>query len=141
MLKKSIHEIVIIVLGGMLLSMNAGYMNGSTMLQENPTATTHMTGNCTKLGYYFAVMDNLKVFFYSGLIICYVCGAFIAGCLIPFHTFSTSMGYSNVFFCVAVLLAIAATLDDRSSQRDYAAFDFCVAAASGLQNGMVSRSV
>jgi uncharacterized membrane protein YoaK (UPF0700 family) len=138
--KRSTRDNIVVVLGGMLLSMNAGYMNASTMLQEHPTATTHMTGNCTKLGYYFAVSDNHKIFFYAGLIICYVAGAFIAGCLIPLHTFSTSLQYSNVFFCVAILLAIAATIDDRSSERDYAAFDFLVAGASGLQNGMVSRS-
>lgn len=130
----------IILIGGMLLSFNAGHLNGTTVLQDHPTTTTHMTGNCTSLGIAIAHLNPEKIFFLSFLILSYVFGSFISGIMIPYQSFSISLGYGRVFIVVSVLLTCAALIDIFSTT-EFVIYDLLVACAAGMQNGMVSRFV
>jgi uncharacterized membrane protein YoaK (UPF0700 family) len=123
----------------MLLSFNAGHLNGVTILQDHPTTTTHMTGNATYLGISIALLNYRKMFFYTSLIFSYILGSFISGLMIPYQSFSISLGYGKVFILVSILLSISALIDIYHTS-DYIFYDLLVACASGLQNGMVSRS-
>ena len=133
------QEFWIILIGGMLLSLNAGHLNGVTLLQEHPTTTTHMTGNSTNLGISIAFLNYQKMLFYASLIFFYVLGAFISGLMIPYQSFSVSLGYGKVLLLVSVLLSISAVIDIFHTS-DFVFYDLCITCASGLQNGMVSRS-
>jgi uncharacterized membrane protein YoaK (UPF0700 family) len=133
------EEFRIILVGGMLLSLNAGHLNGVTILQDHPTTTTHMTGNATNLGISIALLNYQKMLFYTSLILFYILGSFISGLMIPYQSFSISLGYGKVLILVSVLLSISASIDIFSSS-DFIFYDLLVACASGLQNGMVSRS-
>lgn len=132
------QEYWIILIGGMLLSLNAGHLNGTTMLQDHPTTTTHMTGNCTSLGIAIADLNKEKIFFLSLLILSYVFGSFISGTMIPFQSFSISLGYGRVFLLVSVILTSAALIDIFWTSK-FVTYDLLVACAAGMQNGMVSR--
>lgn len=131
-------EFWIILIGGGLLSFNAGHLNGTTLLQDHPTTTTHMTGNSTNLGISIAELDQKKILFFSLLILCYIFGSFISGLLIPYQSFSISLGYGRVFLLVSIILTISALIDIISTS-SFVAYDLLVACAAGLQNGMVSR--
>lgn len=131
-------EFWIIFIGGILLSFNSGHLNGTTLLQDHPTTTTHMTGNSTNLGISIALLNYKKILFDSLLILCYIFGSFISGLIIPFQSFSIGLGYGRVFILVSILLTIAALIDIFSTS-SFIAYDLLVACASGLQNGMVSR--
>lgn len=138
MRNRSIREQMLITMGGMLLSINAGYINSSTLSYWKPAATTHMTGNSTKLGIAIANNDPDRVSFFIFLILSYVLGSFVSGTLIPYQTFSFSYGYARVFFLVSIVLLIAASISISPSD-DYRHFHYLVCLANGLQNGMVSR--
>ncbi len=130
----------VILIGGALLSFNAGHLNGTTLLQDHPTTTTHMTGNSTNLGIAIAHLDQKKICFLGLLLVCYVFGSFISGLLIPYQSFSISLGYGRVFLLVSSILTCAAMIDILSTS-SFIAYDLLVAMAAGLQNGMVSRFV
>lgn len=132
------REFWLILIGGALLSFNAGHLNGTTLLQDHPTTTTHMTGNSTNLGIAIAELNNKKILFFGLLILCYVFGSFISGLLIPYQSFSVSLGYGRVFLLVSILLTISASIDIVSTT-SFVAYDLLVACAAGMQNGMVSR--
>ncbi len=125
-------------MGGMLLSLNSGFINCTTLSYWIPAATTHMTGNSTKLGIFIANNDPDHVSFFIFLILSYVFGSFISGTMIPHQTFSISNGYARVFFLVSIIFLIAASISISPSD-DYRHYHYLICLANGLQNGMVSR--
>jgi uncharacterized membrane protein YoaK (UPF0700 family) len=131
-------EFWIILIGGMLLSFNAGHLNGTTLLQDHPTTTTHMTGNATSLGIALAQLNQKKILFYSLLLFSYAFGSFISGIIIPYQSFSIHLGYGRVFILVSMILSLSALIDLMKSS-DFIIYDLLIACASGMQNGMVSR--
>ena len=100
------QEFAAIIIGGSLLSFNAGFINGVILLLSGLTVS-HVTGAVTKSA--LALGSNHYEEFGSifALLPCFIIGATISGILIPYSSFHLGRAYNKIFLLGSFFLVIA----------------------------------
>jgi len=139
------EEAAFVLVLGLLLSLNSGYINGlcmSGMLSDEEGGSriqgvAAFTGTYTKSGLALASSDTSLFGFNIYLILCFVGGACISGVLNPEaapHKLEPSYGPTFLIGSAFMILsAVFAEIDATGK-----ALFYCAAVANGLQNGMTS---
>lgn len=139
--KYSQHEFTFVLMAGVLLSFNSGYVNGSCLsglltIHGVTHSVAGFTGAYTKSALALAEGDAEYFGFEVSMILSFIFGACISGMMTPDATpYRIEPTYGPTFMIGAVLLAIASVL---AAFDDEQYFFYFAAAASGVQNGMSS---
>ena len=81
--ERSGAEFFAIILGGFLLSFNAGFINGVCYSTVQGLSVSHLSGTTTKLGLTMSTGDINHMWTYSSLIFFFTVGSAISGFVIP----------------------------------------------------------
>ncbi|CAB9519687.1 membrAne [Seminavis robusta] len=137
------QEYIYAICVGVLLSFNAGYVNGSCLTglvapSGTMRAVTSHTGTLTKSALALA-SGNFKEFgFLLSMFLCFGMGSFIAGALTPKpRPFIIEPSYGPTFLLGGIFLTTSSTLAALEVRNENFIFYFA-AAANGIQNGISS---
>lgn len=130
------HEFHAIVIGGSMLSFNAGFINSVTLFTSGLTAS-HVTGIITKSSIFLGagqIFDFGMTFLILPL---FIAGAAMSGILIPYSSFHIGRAYNTVFILgsLFLLLAMICHLSDPQSM----AYVYLTVVACGMQNAMTTK--
>lgn len=129
-------EFSVIIFGGVALSFNSGFMNGVCILARK-LPVSHMTGTTSNAAIKIATGDEETFAVYVAMLLCFIFGSGITGCVLPSNSFKLGMQYGPLFLIGSCLLLIAC-LTGYFRPESYWYFYFA-AMASGLQNGITTR--
>ena len=136
-----LREHSFVLLAGLLLSFNAGYVNGcclSGLLQGGQgVGVSAVTGAYTQAGLALGSGNFMKCISNLQIILCFMGGSALSGIIQPHPVPNrVSQGYGPTFLLGSVLLGISATL--ANTRPDGRAFLYFASLANGLQNAMSS---
>lgn len=96
-----------IILGGSILSFNAGFVNACAIAGAYSIAVSHLTGNITKLGISIFDENESGILLLSSVIGAFVLGSFTAGYMVGDSSFKLgkSYGYALLLESYALLVA------------------------------------
>lgn len=121
-----------------LLTLNVGFVNGTTQCGPNGTSTTHMTSTVTNLALNLAHdrWDDART--NIATIGSFISGSCFSGLFVPDDVFSlVPRRHGPLFIVISLILLIAAILGIQDDS-NYAVDHLCSFAA-GIQNGMASK--
>lgn len=130
-----IHRLPIwIILGSVLLALNAGFINSVALLSFANNAVSHVTGTAT-IAADALVRGHWQTLANTGLIvICFLLGAIISGAIVGNEALRMGRRYGIALLLESILLALA-----WYGFRQGAFYaELCASAACGLQNAMVA---
>ena len=130
-----IHRLPIwIILGSVLLALNAGFINSVALLSFANNAVSHVTGTAT-IAADALVRGHWQTLANTGLIvICFLLGAIISGAIVGNEALRMGRRYGVALLLESILLALA-----WYGFRQGAFYaELCASAACGLQNAMVA---
>jgi uncharacterized membrane protein YoaK (UPF0700 family) len=123
-----------VMLGGMLLSFIAGYVNAIGFISVQHQAITHLTGVISQLAIHLAVNDLPQGWHLLCVLGSFFMGCIISGALIQQSTLKLGRRYGVALLIEALLLfAAIPLLQDNNPLGDYLA-----SLAFGVQNAMAS---
>lgn len=129
-------EFAVIAAGGTALAFNAGFVNGTTFLLRN-TLVSHVTGTTTIAALHAGTGDWEDMAVNLAMIVSFISGSAIAGCMMPHPSFHLGKEYGPLFLVGSLLFLLAnACLTYAPEPKLYLYFS---AMACGLQNGMTTR--
>lgn len=126
-------EFVTLLIAGLLLAGNAGYIN-TIVLALGAPPVTHLTGSVSRLSSDIGRTDLQDALLILSIVAAFFCGAALSGCVIGVANLRVGRRYGVGVMIEAGLLATAALVLP-SSLIGGAVF---ASAAAGLQNGMAS---
>jgi len=126
-----------VVLGGSLLSYNAGFINGVTYGGTFGMPTAHVTGYATKLA--IEIVDDRAefIFRFASLWFTFMFGSFLSALLIPFESFKITRCYARTLTCIGSCILIAFFLGLYFPEEIYYLY-FC-SLGCGMQNAMTTK--
>lgn len=130
------HEFAAIILGGFLLSLNAGYLNAVTIL-SNGFPVSHVTGTISKAGIAVGAGQGWDFFVLIMFVFCFIFGSTLTGMLITYDSFHLGRSYNRVFMLGSSLLTLALIIELHFPNN--LSYDYLVCIACGLQNAMTTR--
>lgn len=126
-------EFVVVLLGGLGLAANAGFIN-SVVIALGTLPVTHLTGTVTRLSLDLGQRDRADAVFVGGLAAAFVLGSAVSGLIIGSSTLRLGRRYGVAVMVEAALIAAAAY-----TIRDSLTLGAMLAAGgAGLQNAMAS---
>ena len=134
---KPLRERMTLAVGGFLLSVNAGFINGVCYAAVNGYPVSHVSGTTTKAGLHAAAGQGDKFGVDVGLISCFTIGSAISGFVMPGNNFRLTNGYGPLFIISSSLLFLACAL--QASMPDSVHYFYVAAMACGLQNAMTTK--
>lgn len=133
--QREAEEFMVIVAGGCLLSMNAGFINSATLLHSGYTVT-HVTGALTKAAIFLQDGNTVDFGFVALNILLFIVGSALCAMIITKQTFHLCRSYIHVFTLGTLLLLASYFLYFYlPHRRDYV---YCVSVACGMQNAMTT---
>mmetsp|Transcript_22051 Transcript_22051/g.33085 ORF Transcript_22051/g.33085 Transcript_22051/m.33085 type:complete len:402 (-) Transcript_22051:207-1412(-) len=137
-----IREKLYVLLAGILLSFNSGYINGACLsgfLTSNgkQVGVSAFTGTYTNAGLQLAEGEFDDFGFSVRMILCFTCGACISGAMNPnSEAYQLGPSYGPTFLIGSLFLVLACicSIVDNSHEELF----YFAAAANGIQNGMSS---
>jgi uncharacterized membrane protein YoaK (UPF0700 family) len=135
------HEFSFVVIVGILLSFNGGYVNGSCLsglltASGKQQSVAGFTGAYTKSALFLAESRVEDFGFQICMILSFMFGAMVTGIITPRATpFRIEPTYGPTFLLGGILLTASSILAALGEQRY---FFMLAAAANGIQNGMTS---
>ena len=132
-------EFLLILLGGIALSFNSGFINGVTLSSSMHLPTAHVTGTMSHAGMAY-VDGRLTEFLTDGiLVLVFLMGAVLSGALVSSKTFNLGLGtdYFPLLFIETLLLLAACLLEYLMHGTMF--YYYLASMASGLQNGITSK--
>ena len=133
--KRQAEEFLVITAGGCLLSLNAGFINGATLLHSTYTAT-HVTGALTKSSLFLQEGNTVDFGFIILNVLGFILGSAICAITITKQSFHLCRSYLYVFAMgTALLLASFFISFYYPDSRNYV---YCISVASGMQNAMTT---
>jgi uncharacterized membrane protein YoaK (UPF0700 family) len=120
--------------GGGLLALVAGCINAVGYLCFRHQPITHLTGTSTELGMAMARGDVAEIVHWGLAILSFLAGAMASGFIVQQRTLQLGRRYGVVLMMESILLFAAAPLIAHGNDLGI----YVAAAASGLQNAMVS---
>lgn len=129
-------EFTALVLGGSLLSFNAGFLNVVSLLISG-IFVSHTSGNISKSSISLADGHVLKFLDIAIMVPCFILGSFLTTLLICSNHFHLTKVYYKVFVVATIILAIAALVDiETVGSQLYA---YLAAVACGMQNALTTQ--
>jgi len=129
-------EFIAIIVGGTLLTINAGFINAVTLLYSGLT-TSHVTGTFTKTAV-FAETGQTKMFFEFFFVIpFFMFGSFLTSLLVSYQTFYMGRAYNKVFLLGTFFLLISCLFGMYLPEHQI--YTYFVAIACGMQNAMTTN--
>eukprot|EP01033_Poteriospumella_lacustris_P005171 gene5171-3690_t len=134
-------EFHVTIFVAVLLALNAGLINGCTLLSFQVTVA-HVTGAVTRTGTALAEQDGPVVALYGACVLAFLAGSVCVGYWLPHRAFQRGVAHGALFLVAAALLATACLFAFYSpgvahAHREY--FLSLAAAACGMQNALSSR--
>lgn len=130
------HEFAAIVIGGSLLSFNAGFINVVSLLISD-ILVSHTTGNISKSSVSFANGDWTKFVEITIMLPCFILGSFITTMLIEDSTFHLTKKYYSVLLVGTLLLALAAFVGSLTFESQL--YAYLATIACGMQNALTTK--
>ena len=127
------HRSPLVLIGGVLLSLIAGYINAA-VLRVSDLAATHVTGSVSRLSSDLGAGDATDLLRILPLVASFIAGAILAGLIVGRDTLRLGRPYGVAMLVEASLLIMAAGLLYTGRESGV----FLAAGAAGLQNGMAS---
>eukprot|EP01031_Cornospumella_fuschlensis_P024245 gene24245-29317_t len=129
-------EFLVIMIGASLLALNAGFINGSTMLLGGyPSA--HVSGTITKAGLDLANGDLEGAYVDCNITISFIVGAAITGVMLKDDKFQLGIAYGPVFLLGSGLLLLASLANFFVPYSNL--YFYLATMACGLQNSMTTK--
>jgi uncharacterized membrane protein YoaK (UPF0700 family) len=133
--QREAEEFVVIVAGGCLLSLNAGFINAATLLHSGYTVT-HVTGALTKAAIFLQEGNTVDFGFIALNVVGFITGSALCAMTITKQSFHLCRSYLHVFTMGTLLLVASYLLSFYfPDRRDYV---YCVSVACGMQNAMTT---
>jgi len=126
-----------VVIGGSLLSYNAGYINGITYGGTFSVPTAHVTGYATNLAMQIVKESHVDAFLFATLWFTFMFGSFLSALLVPFESFKITRCYARSLSCIGLSIFVAFLLGTYFPDKTYYLY-FC-SLGCGLQNAMTTR--
>ena len=124
-----------IVIGGTLLTINAGFINAVTLMHSG-VPVTHVTGTITKAA--IDAEEGLYLLFRQMIIVvsCFIFGSFLTSILVSYQTFHLGRTYNRVFFIGALFLTIGCLMGHYWPGNSH--YTYFITIACGMQNAMTT---
>lgn len=129
-------EFMMIMIGGIALAFNAGFVNSSTLLIGD-TPVSHISGTSSRAGIYLGEGDFYHFGVKIALIVSYVVGAAITGAMMPKDSFHLGREYGPLFVIGSILFSLSCV--SKVYLPHSRLFYYFAAMACGLQNGMTTK--
>lgn len=126
-------EFWIVLLGGLMLALIAGYINTLAIVLGAPPVT-HLTGSISRLSADLGRSDYADAVLIASLVLAFLVGAICAGIIIGSSTLRLGRRYGVAILIESLLLCAAALTFPHSVTTGA----MCAAAAAGLQNAMAA---
>jgi uncharacterized membrane protein YoaK (UPF0700 family) len=120
---------------GLLLALNAGFINAIGLLSLFNLAVSHVTGSVSNLGTAIARGDLVQVQILALVITSYFAGNVVSGFLVEHEELQRGHRYVSALLVEAIFIVAAIWLFNQ--ERRLA--NYVLAAACGLQNGLATR--
>lgn len=134
--RNNTSEFCVLILGGSLLSLNAGFINAVSYLVSR-IYVSHTTGSVTSAA---VLLDSNELFGFGALLLlvgCFLLGSFITTLLISDQNFYVGRAYNRVFLIGSGILLVAAIVQIVFHESSaYCYFSSC---ACGMQNAMTTK--
>lgn len=130
------EEFAAIIIGGCLLSFNAGFINAVTLALSGLTVS-HVTGVVTKAAIALGESDSYNFWMNAAVLFFFILGSMLSGMLIPYSSFHLGRAYNKIFIVGTGLLVISIIMHAVSP--DSKAFALVVAITCGMQNAMTTK--
>jgi uncharacterized membrane protein YoaK (UPF0700 family) len=127
------HRSPVVLIGGVLLALIAGYIN-AVALRVSDLGATHVTGAVSRLSADLGAGDDTDLLRVLPLVASFIAGAVLAGMVVGRDALRLGRHYGLAMLIEAALLVGAAIL----LQFGQSGGVFLAAVAAGLQNGMAS---
>jgi uncharacterized membrane protein YoaK (UPF0700 family) len=134
--ERNTEEQAVIIIGGSVLSFNAGWINAITFL-ECDVGSSHVTGNLALIGVSIATGENkqfVKLFF---MVLCFLVGSIFTGMLIPYSSFHLGRQYNRALLLEVLFLTIGLIINSVAPKSIF--FLFALSIACGVQNGITTK--
>lgn len=129
------NEILAIILGGTVLATLSGFVNAVSVSGTFSVGVSHVTGSVTRMGV-SSVSGRYDEFWeFTGLVLVFMFGAFVSGCIIRDRAFALGRSYGVVLVIEAIVLIIAAIVYEELKSF---VSEYFMAFACGLQNAMTT---
>ncbi len=120
---------------GVLLALNAGFINAIALLSLFNLAASHVTGSVSNLGIAVASGDLAQVQILALVIVSYFAGNIVAGFLVKHEELQPGHRYVSALLAEAMLIVAAILFFNLERQLA----NYVLATACGLQNGLATR--
>ena len=127
-------EFYVVVAGGAILSLNAGFINSVCLNGLYDIAVSHLTGTVTRAALYIVKGDATSFGQAIGILGAFFFGCFLNGLLVGDSKFKLGRGYGYVLLLESISLALAAVIMPLSLFFG----EFVAAFACGLQNSLAT---
>jgi uncharacterized membrane protein YoaK (UPF0700 family) len=130
------EEFAAIIIGGCLLSFNAGFINAVTLAISGLTVS-HVTGDITKAALAVNQGDSFNFWMNTAIVLLFIFGSMLSGILIPYSSFHLGRAYNKIFIVGSGLLVISIIMHATSPESK--SFALVVAITCGMQNAMTTK--
>lgn len=128
------QEFYLVVLGGSLLSLTAGFLNAVTLVGYYGVFVTHITGILIKVSINLFALDWIKIMENFALILSFFMGSLLSGLTIGHSKFRIGRKYAAVLIIEAASLGLASLM----LINDINSSIYIVSFACGLQNAIAT---
>jgi len=126
-----------VVSAGVLLALNAGFLNAIGLLSVFSLAVSHVTGSISNLGTAIARGDLARVGTLAAVIVAYFAGNVIAGFLVSDE--EVQPGHKQRYGFVLLAQTIFVVVSIWFFRQEQLLANYALAVACGMQNGMATR--
>lgn len=129
-------EFFLIIIGGSLLSFNAGFINGCVIILAKFTVG-HVTGTISNSGIAIAHEDFEKFLICFTVVLCFMTGSAITGALVCDPSFKMSTNYGPLFVLGGIFFLVSSITAVQYPSSNL--FLYFAAMGCGLQNAITSK--
>lgn len=126
----------IIIVGGSVLSFNAGWINAITFL-EGGIGVSHVSGTLTLIGISITTAETklfIKLFF---CLLSFLVGSIMTGMIIPYSSFHLGRQYNRALLLESLFLLIGLIINTAAPKSIF--FFFALSIACGIQNAITTK--
>ncbi|MEC8525105.1 MAG: YoaK family protein [Pseudomonadota bacterium] len=123
-----------ILVGSVMLALNAGFINSVALLSFASNAVSHVTGTATILADAVVTGQSVLVFHTATIVLSFIGGAVLSGIIVGNEALALGRRY-GLALAIEALLLIAAW---KAFHMNHMAAEWLASAACGLQNAMVA---
>ena len=130
-------EFAIVMFMAMVLTINAGFVNGCAVLSKPFVTVSHMTGNTTQLAVLLTGERFFRFEVVSSIYFSFIAGAALAGALVPEDPVKFGRRFGFILMLEACMLGAAGLIGAHDPESNW--WWALAAAACGLQNASFTK--